>query len=232
MNDMTAPKYLRSAFLDGKAKGLLIDGKWIPAASGKTFKSTNPATGEELAQIAEASASDVDLAVAAARRAFEGPWRKFKPFERQALLLKLADLVDRNFEELAMIDTLDMGGPITRTMAAKRRAVGLLRFYAGLATSIHGQTIASTRSPSPVPPKPARRSFAPRPGTSSGCRSSWAASRPTSFSQMRTWTRPCQAPPWPCSRTRDRSAAREPACSSKRRSTTNSCTASPNTARR
>lgn len=144
MNDITPPRYLRPAYLDGKAKGLLIDGQWVAAASGKTFATTNPATGEELATLAEADAVDVDRAVAAARRAFEGPWRKTKPFERQALLLKLADLVEENFEELALLDTLDMGGPITRTRAGKRRAVGLLRFYAGLATSIHGETIENS----------------------------------------------------------------------------------------
>lgn len=144
MNDLTPAQYLRPAYLNGKAKGLLIDGQWVPAASGKTFATTNPATGEEIATLAEADAVDVDRAVAAARRAFEGPWRKTKPFERQALLLKLADLVEQHFDELALIDTMDMGGPITRTRAAKRRAVGLLRFYAGLATSIHGETIENS----------------------------------------------------------------------------------------
>ena len=144
MNDITPAQYLRPSYLDGKAKGLLIDGQWVAAASGKTFATTNPATGEELATMAEADAVDVDRAVAAARRAFEGPWRKTKPFERQALLLKLADLVEQNFEELALLDTLDMGGPITRTRAGKRRAVGLLRFYAGLATAIHGETIENS----------------------------------------------------------------------------------------
>ncbi|MCW5653167.1 aldehyde dehydrogenase family protein [Hydrogenophaga sp.] len=144
MNDQTPAQYLRPAFLDGKAKGLLIDGQWVPAASGKTFATSNPATGEELATMAEAGAADVDRAVAAARRAFEGPWRKTKPFERQQLLLRLADLVERHFDELALLDTLDMGGPITRTKAGRRRAVGLLRFYAGLATTIHGQTIENS----------------------------------------------------------------------------------------
>lgn len=144
MNDITPAQYLRPAYLNGKAKGLLIDGQWVAAASGKTFATTNPATGEEIATLAEADAVDVDRAVAAARRAFDGPWRKTKPFERQVLLLKLADLVEQHFDELALLDTMDMGGPITRTRAGKRRAVGLLRFYAGLATSIHGETIENS----------------------------------------------------------------------------------------
>lgn len=72
-------------FLDGKPKRMLIDGKWLEAASGKTFESRNPATGELLANVAEGDAEDINLAVAAARRAFTGPWSRFKPAERQRL---------------------------------------------------------------------------------------------------------------------------------------------------
>ncbi len=100
-----------SAFLKGKHR-LLIDGKWVDAKSGKTFESRNPATGEILAHVAEGDAADIDLAVAAARRAFNGPWSKIKPFERQQILLKLADLVEANFDELSTLDTLDMGAPL------------------------------------------------------------------------------------------------------------------------
>ena len=100
-------------FLDGKPKRMLIGGKWLEAASGKTFETHNPATGEMLAHVAEGDAEDIDRAVAAAREAFNGPWSKFKPAQRQAILLKLADLVERNIEELAALDTLDMGAPIT-----------------------------------------------------------------------------------------------------------------------
>ena len=131
-----------SAFLDGKAKLLLIDGKLVPSVSGKTFKTYNPSTGKVLAEVAEAGREDIDRAVAAARRAFEeGPWSRFKPFDRQAVLLRLADLVEKHFDELCLIDTLDMGGPIARTSAARRRGEALLRYYAGLATATHGHTI-------------------------------------------------------------------------------------------
>ena len=92
-------------YLDGKPKRMLIDGKWLEAASGKTFETRNPATGEVLAKVAE----DIDRAVAAARAAFNGPWGKFKPAERQRLLLRLAELVERDIEEFAALDTLDMG---------------------------------------------------------------------------------------------------------------------------
>jgi aldehyde dehydrogenase (NAD+) len=86
-------------------------------------------------------AEDIDRAVAAAREAFNGPWSRFKPAQRQTILLKLADLVERDIEEFAALDTLDMGAPITRTRANKARALGMLRFYAGMATALHGETI-------------------------------------------------------------------------------------------
>jgi aldehyde dehydrogenase (NAD+) len=95
-------------YLDGKAKRMLVDGKWLEAASGKTFETRNPATGEVLANVAEGDAEDINRAVAAARAAFNGPWSRFKPAERQHLLLKLADLVERDIEEFAALDTLDM----------------------------------------------------------------------------------------------------------------------------
>jgi aldehyde dehydrogenase (NAD+) len=124
---------------------LFIGGRWVDATSGRTFESTNPATGEILAELAVADAVDGDLAVAAARKAFdEGPWRKTKPAERQRLLLRLADLVDANFEGLAELETQDMGMPIARTRTLRPRALGLLRYYAGQTTSIHGDTIENS----------------------------------------------------------------------------------------
>ncbi|HEX9522238.1 MAG TPA: aldehyde dehydrogenase family protein, partial [Reyranella sp.] len=120
---------------------LLIDGKWVDAASGKTFETRNPATGELLARVAEGDAEDINRAVAAARRAFTGPWSRLKPNERQVLLLKFADLVEKNMEELALLDTLDMGAPLSRTRNNRQRALGMLRYYAGMATSVHGETI-------------------------------------------------------------------------------------------
>src|SRR5579875_1601265 len=142
---MTADVHiLRHPFLTGKPKRMFIDGKWVEAASGKTFDTINPSTGEVLAAVAEGDAEDIDRAVAAARRAFNGPWSKFKPFERQNLLLKLADLVEQHFEELAALDTLDMGAPISRTKGGRLRALGMLRYYAGQATAIHGETIENS----------------------------------------------------------------------------------------
>jgi aldehyde dehydrogenase (NAD+) len=134
----------RHPYADGSYKKMLIDGKWIDAASGKRFETHNPATGELLATVAEGDAEDINRAVAAARRAFEGSWSKVKPFERQALLLKLADLVEKNFEELAQLDTLDMGAPISRTRGNKLRVLGMLRYYAGQATALYGETIENS----------------------------------------------------------------------------------------
>src|SRR3984893_17718695 len=134
----------RHAFADGSFKRMLIDGKWVDAASGKQFESRNPATGELLATVAEGDAEDINRAVTAARKAFEGPWSKFKPYERQQLLLKLADLVEQHFDELSALDTLDMGAPISRTRGTRLRVLGMLRYYAGQATSIHGETIENS----------------------------------------------------------------------------------------
>src|SRR5947207_4621307 len=134
----------RHPFADGSYKQMLIDGRWLDAASGKRFETRNPATGERLASVAEGDAEDINRAVAAARRAFEGPWSRFKPYERQGLLLKLADLVERHFDELSTLDTLDMGAPISRTRATRLRVLGMLRYYAGQATALHGEPIENS----------------------------------------------------------------------------------------
>lgn len=131
-------------FLTPDIKRMLIDGDWVPAASGETFTSIDPSTGAALATVALGGREDVDRAVGAARRALEGGWKSFKPQERQALLLRLADLIERDYDELARLDSLDYGGPISRTAGKKRRHVGLLRYYAGLATSVAGQTIENS----------------------------------------------------------------------------------------
>src|SRR5882762_9747329 len=91
----------RHPFANGSYKQMLIDGAWVEAASGKRFESRNPATGELLATVAEGDKEDIDRAVRAARNAFEGPWSKATPYDRQQLLLKFADLVERHFDELS-----------------------------------------------------------------------------------------------------------------------------------
>ncbi len=134
---------LRERF-DGSPRRMFINGEWVEAQSGRTFITQNPATGELLAQIPEGDSADIDRAVAAARSAFTGPWARFKPYERQKLLLRIADLVEQRFEEISLTDTLEMGTPISRTRGNRNRIVGMLRFYAGIATAIHGQTIPNS----------------------------------------------------------------------------------------
>src|ERR1700734_1794983 len=96
-------------FLDGDPKQLFIGGTWSPAIEGGTFESVNPSTGQVIARVAEGGAADVDRAVAAARAAFEGPWSRFTPIQRQNVLLKLADLIVADFDNVGLIDVLDMG---------------------------------------------------------------------------------------------------------------------------
>lgn len=128
----------------GTLRKLLIDGQWVDAASGETFATINPSTGEVLAQVALGGAEDIDRAVAAARRAFEGPWRRVTPYERQRILLKFAELVEANFEKISMFDTLEIGAPISLTRGRLQRVLGLIRFYAGLTTAIRGDTIENS----------------------------------------------------------------------------------------
>lgn len=131
---------LRLRYSAGPAK-MLIGNQWVEAASGETFETLNPSTGELIANVASAGDVDVDRAVAAARAAFEGPWSKVKPTERTNLLLKLADLIEANAEEIALLETLDVGRPIQFSrMIDVAGAVGQLRYNAGWATKILGET--------------------------------------------------------------------------------------------
>jgi len=126
-----------------KPRQMLINGKWVNSASGKTFPSYNPATGEVLAQVAEGDKEDINRAVAAARAAFEtGPWRKLTPSERGRLMWKLGDLIEKHNEELAQLESLDNGKPVTVARVADvPLAADLFRYMAGWATKIEGNTI-------------------------------------------------------------------------------------------
>ena len=122
---------------------LLIDGQWIEGT--KHFDTINPASEEVLTQIAEASSADIDHAVQAARRAFEdrsGSWRKMSASERGRLIWRLAELVEKNIEELAELETLDNGKPIFESRYVDMpMVIDVLRYYAGWATKIHGETV-------------------------------------------------------------------------------------------
>ncbi|MEM8667480.1 MAG: aldehyde dehydrogenase family protein [Planctomycetota bacterium] len=120
-----------------------IDGKWVPAASGKTFATINPATEQEIAQVAEGDKEDIDAAAKAARDAFDsGPWSKMDARERGRLMYALAQRMEDELESLARLETLDNGKPLGDSRAADLPlAIDCLRYYAGYADKIHGSTI-------------------------------------------------------------------------------------------
>ena len=125
------------------ATKLLIDNRWIASESGKTFATVNPSTGEEICQVAEADAADVEKAVKAARAAFEhGPWRKTLASERGRLIHHLADLIEQNGDELARLESLDNGKPVSVAKAVDVAAtVACYRYFAGWADKVQGKTI-------------------------------------------------------------------------------------------
>lgn len=132
-------------FLNNAPKKMLINGEFVPAKSGRTFDTINPATGEVITKVCEADKEDIDLAVKAARNAFEGPWKKFTPYQRELLLHKLADLVEKNGEELAQLESIDNGKPVSEAMAVDiPYSVMYFRYYAGWATKIHGETLPTS----------------------------------------------------------------------------------------
>jgi aldehyde dehydrogenase (NAD+) len=126
-----------------KDQPFFIGGKWLDSVSGKTFPTLNPATGETICQVAEGDKADVDLAVKAARKAFEdGPWPKMNASERGRLLNKLADLLEKNQGELAVLESLDNGKPYRDSFAIDLpMTIKCYRYYAGWADKIHGKTI-------------------------------------------------------------------------------------------
>ena len=136
---------------------MLINGQWVAAKSGKTFPTYDPSTGEVLAKIAEGDKADIDEAVKAARAAFDkGPWRRMTASERGKLMWKLADLLEKNLEEFAQLESLDNGKPVGVARAADvPLAVDNLRYYAGWCTKIEGNTI-----PISVPYTPGARYLA------------------------------------------------------------------------
>jgi acyl-CoA reductase-like NAD-dependent aldehyde dehydrogenase len=121
---------------------LFIDGKWVDAESGKTFTTPNPATGATLAEVAEGDKADIDKAVDAARRAFDGPWSKVSARDRGRMMYKLAQLIEAKIPELAALETADNGKPIKETSYVDLpQVVENFEYFAGWATKIEGETI-------------------------------------------------------------------------------------------
>ena len=129
-------------FLDSPHQ-LFINGQWVDAASGKTFETPNPATGETLARIAEGDAEDVDRAVRAARRAFEeGPWGKMTPSERGRIIWRIGDLITEHNDELAQLESLDNGKPFAvAAVADVPLSADMFHYMAGWATKLDGNSI-------------------------------------------------------------------------------------------
>src|ERR1700723_878061 len=133
----------------GKSHKMLINGKWMDAASGKTFPTYNPATGEVLSNVAEGDKEDINRAVKAARAAFEtGAWSKISHSDRSRMIWKLADLLEQHLEEFAQLESLDNGKALKVARAADvPLAIDHFRYYAGWATKIEGNTIPFSGAP-------------------------------------------------------------------------------------
>ncbi|MBR3372326.1 MAG: aldehyde dehydrogenase family protein [Rhodobacteraceae bacterium] len=134
----------RPALLNRPVQQIFINGSWCDAADGRDFPTVDPSSGAPLARIARGGSEDIDRAVSSARAALEGEWARMTPADRQRILLRLADLVEANIDDLAMIDTLEMGAPIARLPVMRRRSPSVIRFYAGLVTAIEGRTISNS----------------------------------------------------------------------------------------
>jgi len=124
------------------SRKLYVDGQWVPAASGKTFSTIDPATEQVICEVAAGDREDVDRAAKAAHKAFsEGPWSRMIPAAREALLLKWADLVEANADSLAELESLDNGKLVFYAKIIDvPAAVQLIRYYAGWTTKIGGTT--------------------------------------------------------------------------------------------
>ncbi|TMC83062.1 MAG: aldehyde dehydrogenase family protein [Chloroflexi bacterium] len=131
-----------ASFLKGQPKKLFIGGRWVESAGGRTFATRDPATGEVLANVAEANAEDVDRAVAAARKSFDrGTWRELPPAERAKVLWKIGDMIEERATELAQLETLDNGMPINDALLFHAPlAAATFRYYAGWVTKLDGAT--------------------------------------------------------------------------------------------
>lgn len=125
----------------GRQQKILIGSEWVNGASGEMIDVVNPATGKKITTIAAGDAVDIDLAVTAARAAFEGPWSKLTPMQRTKLMLKLADLFERDSKIIAALETSDVGQPTWLANGAAGGAPDVMRYFAGWASKIYGETI-------------------------------------------------------------------------------------------
>lgn len=121
-----------------------INNEFVKGQEGKTFDVINPSDESVITQVHEATEKGVDIAVAAARKAFEGPWRKETPENRGKLLVKLADLFEKNIELLASVESLDNGKAVSMAKVDISMCIGCLRYYGGWADKIEGKVVDTT----------------------------------------------------------------------------------------
>jgi len=133
-----------AAFLSRAENGLFINGVEAPAQSGETIETYDPSTGKVLTRLASGGADDIDRAVVAARAAFEGEWSRWTPYQRQLLLVRAHDHLGANYEELAQIESADMGAPITRTRGMKNAVLQMILFFASQAVNVSGETMQNS----------------------------------------------------------------------------------------
>ena len=145
MNEMTRISHLGEAAQSfvNRAGKMLIDGKWVAAASGKTFDAIDPASESVICQLALGDKEDIDRAVKAARKAFDdSDWSRVRPAHRERLMLKLADLIEANAEELAQLESLDNGKLVFfARIVDVAGTVDYFRYMAGWATKVEGKTL-------------------------------------------------------------------------------------------
>lgn len=146
MNQAAPPVPVALDFLNAEHR-LLINNEWVPALSGRAFDVIDPATGQVISSVQEGGSEDIEAAVQAARQAFDaGPWRKMRPCDRGRLLLRFADLIEANREELSHIEVLDNGMPLAFANHLMTGASEWTRYYAGLADKLHGRNASSSLS--------------------------------------------------------------------------------------
>jgi len=138
---LTASVHTPSTGKYDQPTGLFINNEWVKGVDGKTFETINPSTEEVICSVAEATEKDVDIAVAAARKAFEGSWRKETPENRGKLLVNLANLIEKNTDLLAAVEALDNGKAFGMAKVDVGMVAGCLRYYGGWADKIEGKVI-------------------------------------------------------------------------------------------
>lgn len=143
------PMILSSPWISEETRGflsrprrLLMNNQWVEAADGERFWVKDPATGEDLVEVARGGAEDIDRAVRAADKAFGGRWSRLSPAERARLLWKLADLIEEHAQEFSELESINTGKPITETMLADvPLTVEHFRYFAGWVTKLTGETL-------------------------------------------------------------------------------------------